>query len=109
LSLSCDGGWPNSRQIINPIIHQSINPHGYCTSRKNCCVPEMGLVTVFCPLTLTGAGELVVQTADGPRFAVDCKMNPEALVGQFRMTFPPEAAIVSWGGLTGNEMLNMVP
>ena len=31
----------------------------------------MGLVTVFCPLTTTGPGELVVQTADAPRFVVD--------------------------------------
>jgi hypothetical protein len=43
----------------------------YWLKRKNCCVPEMGLVTVFCPLTTTGAGEFVVQTADEPRLVVD--------------------------------------
>jgi hypothetical protein len=44
-------------------------------NRKNCFVLEMGLVTVFCPLTTTGAGELVVQTPES-RFVVDCKVNP---------------------------------
>jgi hypothetical protein len=44
-------------------------------------VPEMGLVTAFWPLTTTGAGELVIQTAGETRFVVDCKMNPAALVG----------------------------
>jgi hypothetical protein len=45
---------------------------GYCASRKNCCVPEIGLVTVYCSLTATGAGRLVVQAVE-PRFMVDCK------------------------------------
>ena len=36
----------------------------------------MGLVTVFCPLTTTGAGEFVFQTAGEARFVVDCKVNP---------------------------------
>jgi hypothetical protein len=31
-------------------------------NRKNCCLPEMGLVKVLSPLTTTGGGELVVQT-----------------------------------------------
>ena len=35
----------------------------------------MGLVTVFCPLTTIGAGELVVQIVER-RFVVDCNMNP---------------------------------
>jgi len=46
----------------------------------------MGLVTVFCPLTMTGAGELAVQTADEPRLVVDCKVKPVEFVGQVKMT-----------------------
>ena len=46
----------------------------HCWSRKNIWVPVMGLITTFCPLMTTGAGELVVQTADEPRFVVDCKL-----------------------------------
>jgi len=45
-------------------------------NRKNIRVPLMGLVTVFCPLTTTGGGELVVQTADETKLVVDCKLNP---------------------------------
>jgi len=48
----------------------------YLLNRKNCCVPEIGLVTVFCPLMTTGTGELVVQTAEEPRFVVDWSMYP---------------------------------
>jgi hypothetical protein len=47
----------------------------YWINRKNCCVPEMGLVTVFCPLTTTGAAELVVQTGEA-RFVVNCRVYP---------------------------------
>jgi len=61
----------------------------------------MGLVTVFWPAVTTGAGELVLQTADEPRLVVDCKVNPAALVGQVK-TIPlggtPESKIVSCGG-----------
>ena len=46
----------------------------YWLNRKNCCVPQMGLVTVFCPLTTIGAGELVVQTTGKTRFVVACKV-----------------------------------
>jgi len=52
----------------------------YCANRKNCCVPEMGLVTVFCPLTTAGAGRLVVQTGE-LSFVVDCRVKPVELVG----------------------------
>ena len=69
----------------------------------------MGLVTVFRPLATTGAGELVVQTADEPRFVVDCRVNPVALVGQVKITLAPEGMMVSCGGAIGNEMLNTVP
>ena len=68
----------------------------------------MGLVTVFCPLTTTGAGELVVQTAGETRFVVDCKVNPAALVGHVKITLAPEGMMVSCGGC-GNERLNTVP
>jgi hypothetical protein len=57
----------------------------------------MGLVTVFWPLTTTGAGELVVQIADEARFVVDCKANPMALAGHVKITFAPEVMIVSCG------------
>ena len=83
----------------------------YWLSRKNFCVPEMGLVTVFCPLTTTG-GELVVQTANESRFVVDCKVNPVALVGHVKITLAPEGMMVSCGGLTvtdPNERPNTVP
>ena len=45
----------------------------------------MGLVTVFWPLTMTGAGETVVQVADEKRFVVDCKVNLVAWDGQNRL------------------------
>ena len=69
----------------------------------------MGFVTVFWPLTTTGTGELVVQTAGETRFVVDCKVNPVALVGHVKITYGPEGITVSCGGVTGNEMLNTVP
>jgi hypothetical protein len=45
----------------------------------------MGLVTVFCPLTTTGAGELAVQTAEGPRLVVDCRVKPVELDGHVKI------------------------
>jgi len=36
----------------------------------------MGLVTVFWPLTMTGAGETVVQIAGETKLEVDCKVKP---------------------------------
>src|SRR6266481_6257354 len=68
----------------------------------------MGLVTVFRPLTTTGSGETLVQTAGGIRFVVHFKANPAALVGHVKITFAPEGIILSWGG-PGNERLNTVP
>ena len=41
----------------------------------------MGLVTVFCPLTITGAGKLVLQTEGETKFVADRKIDPAALVG----------------------------
>ena len=49
---------------------------------------------MFCPLNTTGAGELVVQTADEPRFVVDCRVKPVALVGHVKITLAPEGIIV---------------
>jgi len=36
----------------------------------------MGLVTTFCPLMTTGAGDLVLQTAGELTLVLDCKVNP---------------------------------
>ena len=65
----------------------------------------MALVTVFCPLTTTGPGTALVQDADEPRFVVDCKVIPVAVVGQVTMIFAPESVIV---GCSKNR-LNIVP
>ena len=70
----------------------------------------MRLVTVFCPLTTTGAGELVVQTGGETRLVVDCKMNPAALVGHVNTTLAPEILMVTCGPpMGGSERLNTVP
>ncbi len=45
----------------------------------------MGSVTVFWPLTMTGAGETVAQTA-GETLVVDCRVKPVALVGHVKYT-----------------------
>ena len=68
------------------------------------------MVTVFCPLTTTGAGETAFQATGETRLAVDCKLQPQALVGHVRITFAPEEVMVSSGALTGgNKRLNTVP
>lgn len=67
----------------------------------------MGLVTTFCPLTTTGAGETVFQSGD-IRFVVECKVKLVALVGHVNTTSGPEGFKVSGGG-RGNLMLNTVP
>ena len=80
----------------------------YCDfSRKNLCVPEEKLVTVFCPLTTTGIGESVFQNVGGIRLVVDCKLNPAGLAGHIKTTFAPEGRMVSFG--SGKERLNTVP
>jgi hypothetical protein len=66
-------------------------------------VPEVELVTVFCPLTTVGAGETGLQTIGGLRFVVDCKVNPTTLAGHDTTTLAPERIMVS------NERLNTVP
>ena len=59
-------------------------------------------MTLFCPLTTTGALELVTHEAGERKFVVDCNVNPTALVAQLRMTLVPEAVIVSCGGGNGS-------
>jgi len=66
----------------------------------------MGLVTVFCPLMTTGAGELVFQNIGETRLVANSKVNPVALVGHVNVTFDPERMMVSCGG---KERLNTVP
>ena len=56
----------------------------------------MAFVTVFCPLTTTGAGELVLQAA-GERLVVLCKTKFVAVVGQERTTCLPANAILKSG------------
>ena len=72
-------------------------------------MPEIGLVTAFCPSATTGPGETVVQAAGETRFVADCKVNPVALVGQVKITSAPEGTIDSCCGVIGNERLNTVP
>ncbi len=52
----------------------------YRLNRKYFRVPEMGLVTAFWPLTMTGTGETAVQMAGETRFVVDFKVKRVALV-----------------------------
>src|SRR5579859_155483 len=66
----------------------------------------MGFVTVFCPLTMTAARELVAHAAE-TRFVVDCRMKPVTLVGHFKTKFVAEGVMVSCGG--GSVRLNTVP
>src|ERR1017187_4300392 len=66
----------------------------------------MGLVTVFCPLTMTGAGKLVLQTDCEARFVADCNVNPAALAGHVKMTLAPESRMFS---CDSNARLNTVP
>ena len=49
----------------------------YWLNRKNCCLPlVVVLITTLSPPMTTGGGELVVHTADEPRFVADCNVNP---------------------------------
>jgi len=43
------------------------------------------------------------------RFVVDCKVKPVALVGQVKITLPPEEVIDSCAEVLGNERLNTAP
>ena len=68
------------------------------------------MVTVFCPLKMTGEGDTVVQKAEEPSLVVDCNVKTVEPVGHVKTTFPADRVIVSVGLLTGTrEMLNTVP
>ena len=54
----------------------------------------MRLVTVFCPSTMIGAGELGFQTTGELKLAVNCKVNPPELAGQLNITFGLEKTSV---------------
>ena len=68
----------------------------------------MGLVTVYWPLTTTGAVELVVQTAGGARLVVNSKVNPEAVFVHVKITLVPEGVMFSCGA-DPKARLNTVP
>ncbi len=74
-------------------------------------MPLVGLVTVFCPFTTTGAGETIVHRIGEARFVVDFKVKPGELVGQRKTTVVPEGVMDSEGGVggAGSVMLNTVP
>ena len=82
----------------------------YWLNLKNCCLPEMEFVTVFCPVDDDEKClRVVVQTGE-LRFVVDCRVNPEAVFVHVSTTLVPAGRIVSCGELTGpNERLNTVP
>ena len=90
---------------------QSTFQHGpdYRLSQKNCFVSEIGVVTVFCPLTITGGGRLVVQNVDSARFVVDRRVKPVELAGHDSRIFVAATVIISCGGVVGRERLNIVP
>ena len=67
----------------------------------------MGLVTAFCPLTMTGDGKFVFQTTGGARLLADCNETPASGVGQFTITFVPEEMMANCGG--NSVRLNTVP
>ena len=79
---------------LEPFKKVSVNDANYWLNRKNRGVPEMALVTVFCPLTTTGNEELVAQT--GPaRFVVDCRVKPVKLVDHIKTKLSPEGVMVN--------------
>jgi hypothetical protein len=66
------------------------------------------LATAFCPLTRLGELRFVLQTAAEPRFVVDSKVKPVALVGHVKMAFAPEQFRPRRGALT-SERLKTAP
>jgi hypothetical protein len=52
-------------------------------------MPEMGLVTAFCPFTTSGEVMFAFQIAGETRFVVNCRV-PMALVGHVKITLVPE-------------------
>ena len=59
-------------------------------------MPEIGWVTVFSALPITGAGRLVVQTGE-VRFVVDWRVKPVKFMDQLRIRFGPMVVMVNWG------------
>src|SRR6266568_3438494 len=62
--------WKNGRFRVQPAERKPCrewHEWNYWLNRQDCRVPEMGLVTVLCPLTTTGPGETVVQIAGETR------------------------------------------
>ena len=82
-------------------------PLDYRINRKKCCLPEIALLTVFCPLMTTGAGETALQPVVETRFVLDCKVRPVKLVGQVKMILVPKCTRASPGG--GRDNANIVP
>jgi hypothetical protein len=76
-SLSCEAG-------LAPTVSERTTQRRYWLNRKNCWVPEIGLVAAFWPSTKAGAGETVVQIAGETRFVVDYKVNPAGLIRHIR-------------------------
>ncbi len=64
---------------------------------------------MFCALTTTGDGRLVVQVGDWPRFGVDWRLKPAELVGHDNVRYGAKRLMVSCGGVTGKVRLNTVP
>lgn len=57
----------------------------------------------------TGGEELVFQTANEPRFVVDCKVNPVGVIGQVKTTFAAEGIMVNCGGSSKMVSRKTVP
>lgn len=72
-------------------------------------MPEIGLVTVFCPLTRIGSARLVVQIAGELRSVLDCRAKLVEVAGHVTSTFEPDGVIASGGGAVGSEILKTVP
>src|SRR5262249_48705522 len=105
---SCAGILEQTCMAAIAVETRSRRERSHSLNRKNCCEPEIGLVTVFGPVTSIGSRSLVMQWAE-TRLVTDCRAKPGVLVGQVRITSGPARVIVSRGGLAGREMLNIVP
>ncbi len=68
----------------------------------------MIFVTVYWPLTTTGAFETVVQPVGSERSLVNCKVSPALLVGHAKMIAlgvgPPSPAVLTVAASTGGEL-----
>ena len=84
----------NFRWMLLPLIRcldslSSFFTRPYWLSRKNCCVPGMGLVTTFRPFATKGPGRLAVQI--GEPMANDKKPPRSGMlqVQPFKLIFVP--------------------